>query len=394
MPGHIRKRGKRKDGSTVWQARHADPTRPSPTAKVERSFRTKQEAEDWLTEQQHAYRSGTYISPKQAERPFSDVIDAWRESAGLTSPSHLSSQRLSPTTAAGYISILDLYVTPTFGHQAIGQITHEAVQRWVNTLAQEHAPGTTRNVFAVLRNVFNKGVKLGMVRTSPCANVDLPRSPREEMLCLTAGEVSDLANAIDPYYRTLVYFAAYTGLRAGEQLALQRQDVNLTQGTVAVRRARREVSGHITYGPTKTQGSRRTVSLPAFLTTLLREHMANVPLNPDALVFTGKSGKPLRHNTFVKRHFKPAVRAALPPHLHGLRWHDLRHTAASLAIAAGAHPKLIQARLGHASVTITLDRYGHLMPGAEQSLGEALDALHATADAATETTGTVTELRR
>src|SRR5436190_4216007 len=90
-----------------------------------------------------------------------------------------------------------------------------------------------------------------------------------------------------------------------------------------------------------------------------------------------KAGKPLRHNLFYRRHFKPAVRAALPHHLHGLRFHDLRHTCASLSIAAGAHPKLISARLGHSSIQVTLDRYGHLFPSMEEALATALDAAFA-----------------
>jgi len=248
---------------------------------------------------------------------------------------------------------------------------------------------------------------MGMLKVNPCTQIDLPSSPREEMLCLTAEEVRAVAEAVDPFYRVLVYTAAYTGLRAGELLALERRDIDLKRGTLSVRRARREVSGHITTGPTKTAGSRRTVSLPAFLRDMLAGHMANVPIAPDSLVFASKTAKPLRHNLFYRRHFKRAVAGhtdkkgvyhpgVLPPHLHGLRWHDLRHTCASLSIAAGAHPKLIAARLGHSSVQITLDRYGHLFPSVEASLAEALDATFAESAAngtAADATGTVTELR-
>src|SRR6266516_2951010 len=138
MAGHIRKRGKRKDGTWRWQARHPDPARPGTTAQIERTFNNRAEAEDWLTEQSHALRSGTYVSPKQAERPFSDVLAAWQESW----------PNLSPTTADRYANIVKNYLRPTFGAQPIGRLTHEAVQRYVNKLAQEHAPGTVRNVYA------------------------------------------------------------------------------------------------------------------------------------------------------------------------------------------------------------------------------------------------------
>jgi integrase len=364
---HIRNRGKRRDGSTIWQARMPDPARPGGTRQIERTFRTKQEAQDWLTQQQSSILHGTYVNPATAKRPFGDVLTAWQESW----------HNLSPTTADRYAGILRLYLQPAFGTQPIGSVTFERVQRFINALAQEHAAGTVRNIYACLRNACSTGFRMQLLRINPCTGVVLPKSPREEMLFLSAEEVAALADAIDPFYRTAVYVAAYTGLRAGEQWALQRQDVDLANSRVHVRRARQEVGGVITIGPTKTAGSRRTISLPMFLTEMLREHMRSVPLNPDALVFTSKRGQPVRHGLLVRRRFKPAVTKALPPHLHGLRWHDLRHTAASLAVAAGAHPKLISARLGHASVAITLDRYSHLFPSAEEALAAQLDAAYA-----------------
>ncbi len=91
------------------------------------------------------------------------------------------------------------------------------------------------------------------------------------------------------------------------------------------------------------------------------------------------SGAPIRHANFYRRYFKPAVAAALPPDKHGVRFHDLRHTCAALLIGAGAHPKAIQERLGHKSITMTLDRYGHLLPGLGDALADALDATHTAA---------------
>jgi integrase len=144
-----------------------------------------------------------------------------------------------------------------------------------------------------------------------------------------------------------------------------------------VRRALKDVDGRLEFGPTKTH-TQRTVSLPKFLREMLAAHMATLPSGlPDALVFPSRTGKPLRHNLFYRRHFKPAVRAALPADKHGLRFHDLRHTCAALSVAAGAHVKLISARLGHSSVQITLDRYAHLFPSVEEALAEQLDAMYA-----------------
>lgn len=159
--------------------------------------------------------------------------------------------------------------------------------------------------------------------------------------------------------------------------ALRRADVNLLTKTISVSRSLKDVNGRQIFGPTKTH-EHRTVAILGFLATLLRQHLAQ-PLGgvgPDALVFVQRNGNPIRHGNFYRRHFKPAARAALPPELHNLRFHDLRHTAASLAVAAGAHPKVVQRHLGHSSIQVTLDRYTHLFPNVEESLAEALDALY------------------
>jgi len=398
---HLRKRhkpecahrasgGKRRcncDGS--WQARIPDPVRGG-THKIERTFRTKNEADAWAVSQRAGQQQGTWVDPRHAERPFADVVEAWKESW---------TNRLSPTTAARYRSILNVYLLPTFGQTPIGRITHEVVQRYVNRLtADGMTPGTVRNVFSVLRNAMNRGVRLGVVKVNPCMKIDLPRSPREEMLFLTADEVRAVAEAIDPYYRVLVYTAAYTGLRAGELLGLRRADVDLLRSVLHVRRALKDVDGRLEFGETKTH-TQRQVSLPNFLRDMLREHLAQSLAGDgaDALVFPSKTGQPLRHNLFYRRHFKRTVMGdpekgipgALPAAKHGLRFHDLRHTAASLAIHAGGHPLLVSKMLGHASVEITLNRYSHLMPNVADALAEQLDALYRAAPQPTN----VTELR-
>ena len=122
---------------------------------------------------------------------------------------------------------------------------------------------------------------------------------------------------------------------------------------------------------TKTSASRRTLSIPPFLTEELGLHLQHEPESD--FVFTGSKGAMLRRSNFRKRYWKPAVnRAELDPEL---RFHDLRHSCASILISSGAHPKEIQARLGHASITTTLDRYGHLLPSLGSQLDESLEVV-------------------
>ena len=403
---HIRKRhkpecasrtGKRCNCNGSWQARIPDPLRGS-THKIERTFRTKQEADEWIVSQRAGQQQGMWVDPRKADCKFREVVAAWKESWP---------NRISSGTASLYDGILGTHVMPTFGGVPVGKIDHGAVQRWVNQLTADGlAPGTVRNAYACLRNALNTAVRYGWIRSNPCMTIDLPRQRREEMLFLTAEEVRAVAEKIDVHYRVLVYVAAYTGLRAGELLALRRQDVDLLRGVIHVRRALKDVNGRLEFGEVKTEGSRRTVTLPASIRRLLETHLASElsgGSGPDALVFPSKTGLPLRHKLFYRRHFKLAVAGytdkageyhpgALPASKHGLRFHDLRHTAASLAINAGAHPLLVSKMLGHSNVEITLNRYSHLFPDVAEALAEKLDALYVAASSA-QTAVNVSELR-
>jgi integrase len=271
-----------------------------------------------------------------------------------------------------------------------------------------HAPGTVRNVHATLRTAFGYGVRMGMARTNPALNVDLPRARRQEMVFLTRDEVVALAEAVHPHFRVLVYTAAWTGLRAGELGGLQVCDLNLLRGALTVARSLEEVAGHdgplgrgLALVPTKTYAV-RSIALPAPLVTMLREHLATLPNpnDPTAPVFTNRRGGLLRHGAFYNRYFRRAVLGnakkdippALPAAKRGCRFHDLRHTCAALSIATGAHPKMIQTRLGHSSITVTLDRYGHLFDSLEETLAERLGALWEAP--AEETASNVIELAR
>src|SRR5262245_29565356 len=125
---HVRRRGKRKDGSWRWEARIPDPSRPGGTNKLERTFRTKQEAEDWLAAQRVSVLQGSYVDARRADRPFAELLAAWAESWP---------NRLSPTTQRRYQSIIDKYLLPEFGRTPIAKITHERIQRYINTLSAD-----------------------------------------------------------------------------------------------------------------------------------------------------------------------------------------------------------------------------------------------------------------
>jgi integrase len=207
---------------------------------------------------------------------------------------------------------------------------------------------------------------------SPCDGVKLPRIERVEMRFLDAGEIRALAAAIDPRYKAAVLLAAYGGLRAGELFGLRAKRVDPLRRTITIAETLVDVGGHPYFGPPKTRAGHRTVPLPRAAAEPLAEHLVTYGRKPDHLVFTAPEGGPVQLNVWRRRFWAPAVRAAGLAHL---RPHDLRHTAVALWIAAGANPKEAATRAGHTSVSFTLDRYGHLFPGSEQRLNDALDLL-------------------
>lgn len=382
-----------------WRARYPDPTRGG-TAQIERNFDRRSEADRWLRRQQVSIHTGTHVDPRSAERRLVYIVDDWR-STWID---------LEPKTKAGYESILNKHILPRWSEAQVGAVSAEAIQTWINELAAKLSPKTVRNVHGVMRSLMRFAVERHFITVNSCDSVRLPRRrarPKEKMIVLTAQEANRLAEQITPRYRLMVYISTYAGLRAGEVEALRRRDIDCLRSRLSVVLALKDVNTSseniapnekgLIFGSPKN-GESRIVVVPGFLNKMLAESLeadafptsegfpavnnagelrwTHNPADPDRLLFTSPEGEPIRHDNFYKRHFKPARRAALPAEKHGLRFHDLRHTCASMLIAEGAHPKAIQDHLGHKDIQTTFNVYGHLLPSAQEALGAALDAAY------------------
>jgi integrase len=390
MQGHVRKRGKRSDGTTKWQARYADPT--DPRRRIEKTFRTKQEAEEWLTQQQASVLRGDHQDPRRADRPFKDAVAAWRETRLPT---------LAPKTRDRYEDVLRLHLEPEFGRVPLTSLTREVVKRYFarlqregRTAGREHpgdplSAGSIRKIQTVLSSVLSEAVELGMIRVNPAMRMRLPAPPRRDMTILTAEQVRALADAINPQYRIAILLTANTGMRAGEVWALRRKDVDLLRGVIHIRQTvKRDTAAPDAppetvdmygreVGPPKN-GKPRTITLGKTTRKMLSDHLtASTPgdVGPDAAVFLTKEGHAVRHTLFMRKVFGPA-KAPLPADKRALRYHDLRHTCASLLAASGTPMLYVKERLGHASVTTTINQYGHMFPSVEASLADALDDMY------------------
>jgi integrase len=346
-----------------------------PRSQRRKVFRTQQEAIAWQRSVHTKIAEGSYIDPRNARVSFGSVVAAWEAT--------LERQRKAKTVL-GYKSLLETHVLPEFEDQKVGDIAYSDVERWVTKLAKaDLKPGTIRNAYRVLKMVLDQAVKERRILTNPCSQVNLPKVNAAKMLHLTAEEVATLAEAAGPPpYCTLIRFAAYTGLRAGEIAALKVGDIDFKARTLRVSRTMADLNGKLVETEPKTEAGKRTVGIPAFILEELRAYLGNRRLDHDAHVFTGLNGGQWRHGNFYGRHFRKAVNKLVdagtwPARLRPLRFHDLRHTYASILVEQGAHPKLMSEAMGHSSINITLDRYAHLMPNAQGALAERLDSAYA-----------------
>jgi integrase len=353
---------KRQGGGRLrYRVRYRDPA----GRERAKSFARKVDAERFLRHVEADLVRGQWVDPDHGRATVSELADRW----------FATTATLKPKTREDYRSLLDNHVLPAFGDRPVSSIDTLAVRGWLAGLVSGGLSASrAKHAYYVLFAVLEAAIQAGALLRNPAAGVRVPRSQRREMQFLSAAEVERLAEAVVPPYGLLVRFAAYTGLRAGELAALRVKRLDLLRGTVRVVESASEVGGRLVLGSTKTYAE-RTVRLPRFLRDDLAVYLAGQPRDPYGFVFTAPKGGPLRHNNFYQRIFCPALaRAGLPA---PVRFHDLRHTCAALLIAEGAHPKAIQAHLGHSSIQVTMDRYGHLFPDALEQLADRLDAARA-----------------
>ncbi len=387
MPGHVRGRGKRADGSTKWQARWRHPEDASDRNRRERTFRTKKEAERWIAAMDTDALRGSYADPRRGEVRFKTVAEEWKGTWG----------DLAPKTRVGYRSILNNHVLPRLGDKKIAGITTADLQEFANDLAVDRKPATVRRVFEVVSNVLRVAMERRYIVANPNDAVRLPRIGRRsiEVNPLTHPEIKALVAEVPEHYRLAVLLDAYTGLRSGELWALRRRNIDLLRNVITVENALKEVTveeadavpaeerlgGSLIIGDTKTYKERK-IKLPAFLAAELDAHLSrSLPGGdgPEGFIFTTPSGTPIRHTVFYSRVFTKAVKRALPN--RKLRFHDLRHTCASLLIEAGASILAVKVQMGHDDVQTTINIYGHLFPAEESRNADLLDAAyHASAE--------------
>jgi integrase len=280
-------------------------------------------------------------------------------------------------TLALYEGVVKKHIEPRLGPTPIATLSPGHVQ---STYAALERDGASKRmvelVHAILHRAFHVAVRWGWMLRNPCAAVDRPRVDPKPARVLDATQVrAFLKKASKDPLHALYVLAIATGLRFGELLALRWEDVDLPERYLVVKRTMLEVGGKLEIGEPKTPAGRRRVDLPDFAVAALKKHhkaALNRKRGGSMLVFCDRNGGPLRQSNVTRRLFQPILTAAKVP---TIRFHDLRHTAATLLVMQGVHPKVVQERLGHSRVDVTLDTYSHVLPSMQRDAADQLDRL-------------------
>lgn len=335
--------------------------KPDGRQTTKRGFVTKRDAEQWLTEVEGAKQRGEFVAVSAGRKPLRDIAVPWLAAKRAT---------VKASTYDGIAGAWTHHVEPAFGDIAVARILPSEIDAWVARLATDRSPTVVRRAHAMLAQALDTAVRDRLITVNPARGVALPRVRTSAHRYLSHVEVRRVADHAGEH-EALVYVLAYGGLRWGEAVALRGRDVDGTR--VRIDRAVVPTKAGWQVGPPKTH-ERRTLYLPAFVAAMLPE------AGPDELIFPAQRGEYLRTPGKVQRGRRQWWQQALEDAgVEYLRIHDLRHTAASLAVQAGAHVKAVQRMLGHRSAAVTLDVYADLWDSDLEAVAGALEEARAAA---------------
>jgi integrase len=342
-----------------WRVYWRDPA-GKPHGKI---FERRRDADAYGHLMEQWKRDGTYFDPLRGKITLAEFVEA----------EVLTRTDLSEKTRDNYRGVWRRHVQPVLGARRLDGITRADVRLLIADL-RSRGVGEASIEMAVrfLSSTLARAVDEERIVRNAARGMRLSRARAREPRYLSDEEVLGLVEASPHRYQAMILVLAYGGLRLGEAVALRVDDVDLMRRRITVARSAVDVGGKRVEKDTKTH-RRRTVALPALVADVLADHLARFsePHDPVAIVFASERGGPVQHANFRNRVFRPAAEAAglIPPPTV----HDLRHTAAALAILRGAGVKQIQEQLGHSSVTVTLDRYGHLFDVMHEDLAHRHD---------------------
>jgi len=375
MRGHIEKRGKESYSIAISMGRDNTGKYKYQWVSVKG---TKKDAEKRLAEMLHQIDNGTFIKP--GKTTLADYLEKWLKDYAWPN--------LAPRTAEGYESIVRQHLIPSLGNIPLTQLKPEHLQRYYSEkLSGGRCDGkgglsrtTVSHHHTCLHRALKMALKWGLVSRNPAEAVTAPRPQRSDMQTMNEEEVQTFLEAAKKtLYYPLFYTALFTGMRRSELLALRWQDVDLLFCQVHISRSLHHLrDGSMVFRATKTAKGRRMIALTPSTALMLGKYRENqeaaratlgIPLKDDDLVFSHFDGTPLLPDTISHAWTKIVEHAGLK----NFRLHDARHTHASLLLKQNVHPKIVQERLGHATISTTLDLYSHVAPGLQEAAARRFD---------------------
>ncbi|MDN5687787.1 MAG: site-specific integrase [Brachybacterium sp.] len=336
--------------------------KPDGRQTMKRGFTTKRDAEAWLADMEGSKRRGEFVTVSAGRATVGDLADPWLNGKQV---------RVKASTWAALDTAWRVHVAPHWASTPVSAVLPSNVQAWIRDLSAAKSPTVVIRAHGVLAGILDVAVRDRRIVANPARGMELPRKTRRPSRYLSHVEVDRVARA--SRHPVLVYLLAYSGLRWGEATALRGTNVDRARARVRVDEAVVWVRGRPVVGTPKSH-ERRTVPLPRFLVDML-------PDTGGELLFPGARGEFMTQPTkagrapdgapLVTRWWEAALKAAGVPYMPP---HDLRHTAASLAVQSGASVKVVQRMLGHASAAMTLDVYADLFDSDLDEVAEALEA--------------------
>ena len=354
MTGHIRKK-ENKNGKVSYQL-VVECDRDPLTGKRERKYKTvtgtKKQAETELRNMINALASGNIATPSTIK------LTAWM---GTWLNTYLPN--IEQTTRDDYASKIDLYIKPVLGHLPLSVIKNNDIQIWVNNLRDSgKSPKTVRNIYNILRPALQKALVLRMIPHNPCVGTVLPKLQKYQAQVYNVAMIQQaLATADDLSTYMMILLGASVGLRRGEMAALQWSDVDLINNTISITQNRVHTKNGVIQKSPKTQAGNRTITIGQNIASALRnakeiydDAVLNIPgFKNLGYVLFKENGEPFHPDSLTQKWERFVAKHNLPH----IRLHDLRHSNATAMIAAGINAKVVQHRLGHANVSITLTTF-------------------------------------
>lgn len=327
--------------------------------RVSKTFTNKVDARDWIYQLEG--QKGRGLTSEKAQLTVAEYLETWLEQVSMS---------LRPKTLYQYRGIVKNHLAPSLGQHKLISLTAARIQQLVTEMHNSgKGPRTIQITHAVLRRALASAKRLGLIRENAAVGIQLPRVKRQEMIILSKKDIGKLLSEVaGTWIAPILQLALTTGMRQGEMLGMQWRDVDFATSTISVRRQLQRVPGKgLVLSEPKTITGIRTVQLGRRSLKILMtqwnylQDVNDKDPEPRDLVFQSSVGTPVEPRN-VLRTFKQALdQAGLPK----IRFHDLRHTAASLMLASGRPIINVSRQLGHSKPSTTLDIYGHLVPGME-----------------------------